>query len=101
MHVSCIRDIMLKFFRYDEKQCKFYLQSVKIWLNTQKSSHLFQDLKACCIIGWFKMHQSQKIYPATSFLEQIYLVLQENAKKVEKSYHLGVPNQLRRLCTVR
>ena len=47
------------------------------------------------------MHQSQKIYPATSFLEQIYLVLQENAKKVEKSYHLGVPNQLRRLCTVR
>ena len=53
------------------------------------------------IIGWFKMHQSQKIYPATSFLEQIYLVMQENAKKVEKSYHLGVPNQLRRLCTVR
>ena len=30
-------------------------------------------------------------YPATSFLEPIGLVMKENAKKVGKSYHLGVP----------
>ena len=38
-------------------------------------------------LGWFKMQESQKFYPGTSFSEEIYLVMQENAKKVEKSYH--------------
>ena len=52
-------------------------------------------------LGWFKMQESQKFYPGTSFSEEIYLVMQENAKKVEKSYHLGVQNQLGSLCTVR
>ena len=45
-------------------------------------------------LGWFKMQESQKFYPGTSFSEEIYLVMQENAKKVEKNYHLGVANQL-------
>ena len=52
-------------------------------------------------VGWFKMQESQKFYPGTSFSEEIYLVMQENAKKVEKNYHLGVANQLWSLCTVR
>ena len=40
-------------------------------------------------------------YPATSFLEVFCLVMKENAKKVGKSYHLGVANRLWSLCTVR
>ena len=40
------------------------------------------QLYSVSLIGWFKMHESQKFYPATSFLEEFYLVMQENAKKV-------------------
>ena len=34
--------------------------------------------------------ESQKSNPATSFSHPFYLVIHEYAKKVEKSYHLGV-----------
>ena len=40
-------------------------------------------------------------YPATGFLVGFYLLIKENAKKVGKSYHLGVTNRLWSLCTVR